>query len=59
MSETNLYAFLFGIKKPFVHVMAYFVSVLRQHIANFEAKPAAAGAGERAGRARRRWPAAR
>jgi regulator of protease activity HflC (stomatin/prohibitin superfamily) len=49
VSEANLYAFLFGIKKPFVHVMAYFVSVLRQRIANFEAKPlplaeAAAGA---------------
>src|SRR6478672_946702 len=41
VSEANLYAFLFGIKKPFVHVMAYFVSVLRQRIANFEAKPAA------------------
>jgi hypothetical protein len=34
-----LYAYLFGIKRPFVHVMAYFVSVLRQRIANFEAKP--------------------
>jgi regulator of protease activity HflC (stomatin/prohibitin superfamily) len=46
VSESNLYAFLFGIKKPFVHVVAYFVSVLRQRIANFEAKsatPAAAG----------------
>ena len=41
VSEANLYAFLFGIKKPFVHVMAYFVSVLRQRIANFEAKPVA------------------
>jgi regulator of protease activity HflC (stomatin/prohibitin superfamily) len=39
VSEANLYAFLFGIKKPFVHVMGYFVSVLRQRIANFEAKP--------------------
>src|SRR5882762_4479967 len=39
VSEKNLYAFLFGIKKPIVHVMAYFVSVLRQRIANFEAKP--------------------
>lgn len=38
VSESNLYAFLFGIKKPFVHVMAYFVCVLRQRIANFEAK---------------------
>ena len=48
-SESNLYAYLFGIKRPIVHVMAYFVSVLRQKIANFEAKPqtalgAAAGA---------------
>jgi regulator of protease activity HflC (stomatin/prohibitin superfamily) len=40
VSEANLYAFIFGIKKPFVHVMAYFVSVLRQRIANFEAKGA-------------------
>jgi hypothetical protein len=46
VSEANLYAFLFGIKKPFVHVMAYFVSVLRQRISNFEAKPAAPPAGE-------------
>ena len=40
VSENNLYAFLFGIKQPFVHVMGYFVSVLRQRIANFEAKQA-------------------
>ena len=39
VSEANLYAYLFGIKRPFVHVMGYFVSVLRQRIANFEAKP--------------------
>jgi regulator of protease activity HflC (stomatin/prohibitin superfamily) len=39
ISESNLYAFLFGTKKPFVHVLGYFVSVLRQRIANFEAKP--------------------
>lgn len=38
VSEANLYAYLFAIKKPMVHVMAYFVSVLRQKIANFEAK---------------------
>ena len=44
VSEANLYAFLFGIKKPFVHVLAYFVSVLRQRIANFEAKPVALAA---------------
>lgn len=41
VSEQNLYAFLFGIKKPIVHVMGYFVSVLRQRIASFEAKPVA------------------
>ena len=39
VSESNMYAYLFAIKKPMVHVMAYFVSVLRQRIANFEAKP--------------------
>jgi regulator of protease activity HflC (stomatin/prohibitin superfamily) len=39
VSEANLYAYLFGIKQPMVHVMAYFVSVLRQKIASFEAKP--------------------
>jgi regulator of protease activity HflC (stomatin/prohibitin superfamily) len=45
VSENNLYAFLFGIKQPFVHVMGYFVSVLRQRIANFAAKQnAVAGA---------------
>jgi regulator of protease activity HflC (stomatin/prohibitin superfamily) len=39
VSESNLYAYLFGVKKPIVHIMAYFVSVLRERIANFEAKP--------------------
>ena len=49
VSESNLYAFLFGIKRPFVHVMAYFVSVLRQRIANFEARTPAAAAAAGAG----------
>jgi regulator of protease activity HflC (stomatin/prohibitin superfamily) len=42
VSEKNLYAYIFGVKHPIVHVMAYFVSVLRERIANFEApvKPA-------------------
>jgi len=44
VAESNLYAFLFGIKRPVVHVMGYFVSVLRQRIANFEAKPVVAAA---------------
>lgn len=38
ISEKNLYAFLFGVKDPIVHVMAYFISILRERIANFEAK---------------------
>jgi regulator of protease activity HflC (stomatin/prohibitin superfamily) len=45
VSEANLYAFLFGITRPFVHVVAYFVSVLRQRIASFEAKAVPLGPG--------------
>jgi regulator of protease activity HflC (stomatin/prohibitin superfamily) len=41
VSDRNLYAYLFGVKKPVVHVMGYFVSVLREHIAAFEAPGAA------------------
>jgi regulator of protease activity HflC (stomatin/prohibitin superfamily) len=37
VSERNLYAFLFGVKRPVAHVMGYFVSILRDRIANFEA----------------------
>jgi regulator of protease activity HflC (stomatin/prohibitin superfamily) len=33
--ERNLYAYLFGVKRPIVHVMAYFISILRERIANF------------------------
>ena len=36
VSERNIYAYLFGIKNPIAHVMGYFVSVLREKIANFE-----------------------
>jgi regulator of protease activity HflC (stomatin/prohibitin superfamily) len=35
--ERNLYAYFFGVKRPIVHVMGYFVSILRERIANFEA----------------------
>jgi regulator of protease activity HflC (stomatin/prohibitin superfamily) len=42
ISEANLYAYLFGVKNPLVHVMGYFISVLRERIANFEAPPHAA-----------------
>ena len=40
VSERNLYAYLFGVKHPITHVMGYFISVLRERIANFEAPPA-------------------
>jgi len=35
VSERNLYAYLFGVDSPLEHVMGYFVSVLRERIANF------------------------
>ena len=38
VSEKNLYAFVFGIQNPIAHVMGYFVSILRQRIAVFEAQ---------------------
>jgi len=37
ISEKNLYAYLFGVKHPITHVMGYFVSILRERIATFEA----------------------
>ncbi|TAN57168.1 SPFH domain-containing protein [Patescibacteria group bacterium] len=37
VSERNIYAFLFGIRNPIAHVMGYFISILRERIANFEA----------------------
>jgi regulator of protease activity HflC (stomatin/prohibitin superfamily) len=37
VSERNLYAYIFGVKYPIAHIMGYFVSVLRERIANFEA----------------------
>jgi regulator of protease activity HflC (stomatin/prohibitin superfamily) len=37
ISERNLYAYMFAVKNPIAHVMGYFVSVLRERIANFEA----------------------
>jgi regulator of protease activity HflC (stomatin/prohibitin superfamily) len=39
ISEKNLYAYLFGVKRPIVHVMGFFTAVLRERIANFEAPP--------------------
>jgi len=37
VSEPNLYAYLFGVKRPIVHVMGYFVAILRERLAKFEA----------------------
>jgi regulator of protease activity HflC (stomatin/prohibitin superfamily) len=37
VSERNLYAYVFGVNRPIAHVMGYFVSVLRERIATFEA----------------------
>src|SRR5580698_924914 len=48
IADRNLYAYLFGVKNPISHVMGYFVSVLRERIANFEAPPVARIAGETA-----------
>lgn len=36
VSEQNMYAYLFGVKNPVIHVMGYFVAILRQRIASFE-----------------------
>jgi regulator of protease activity HflC (stomatin/prohibitin superfamily) len=43
VSEQNLYAYLFGVKLPIVHVMGYFVSVLRERLAKFEAPASSLG----------------
>jgi regulator of protease activity HflC (stomatin/prohibitin superfamily) len=41
VSEQNLYAYLFGVKRPILHVLGYFISILRERIAQYEApKPA-------------------
>jgi regulator of protease activity HflC (stomatin/prohibitin superfamily) len=37
VSERNLYAWFFGVRHPIAHVMGYFISILRERIANFEA----------------------
>jgi len=36
VSDANLYACLFGVKNPSGTWMAYFVSVVRERIADFE-----------------------
>lgn len=37
VSDKNLYAYIFGVTTPIAHVMGYFISILRERIANFEA----------------------
>ena len=37
VSERNLYAYIFGVANPIAHVLGYFVSVLRERIATFDA----------------------
>jgi regulator of protease activity HflC (stomatin/prohibitin superfamily) len=44
VSERNLYAYIFGVKHPLAHIMGYFVSILRERIANFEAPKGEASA---------------
>lgn len=46
VAESNLYAYLFGVRNPFVHVMGYFISILRERIANYEAPASTAAAQE-------------
>lgn len=41
--ERNLYAYLFAIKNPVAHVMGFFISILRERIANYEAPALAEG----------------
>ena len=38
VSDRNMYAYLFGVKNPIVHVMGYFVAILRERIASFESE---------------------
>ena len=35
ISESHLYPYMFGVDSPLEHVMGYFVSVLRERVANF------------------------
>lgn len=50
VSDKNLYAYIFGVKNPLAHIIGYFVAILRERIANFEApakqQDAAASSGQ-------------
>jgi regulator of protease activity HflC (stomatin/prohibitin superfamily) len=45
VSEQNLYAYLFGVKRPILHVLGYFISILRERVAKYES-PKTAGSEE-------------
>jgi len=44
VAERNLYANIFGIINPIAHIMGYYISILRERIANFEGPPKTAPA---------------
>jgi regulator of protease activity HflC (stomatin/prohibitin superfamily) len=46
VSEKNLYAYVFGLQNPISHVMGYFVSSLRDRVANFQASAKLLAEGE-------------
>ncbi len=50
ISEQNLYACLFSVRHPIAHVLGYFISILRERIANFEAPARLLIAGEETNR---------
>ena len=35
ISESNIYAYVFGVKNPVAHIMGYFISILRENISMF------------------------
>ena len=46
VSERNLYAYLFGVRFPLAHVLGFFISILRERIASFEAPKIAPTSGD-------------
>jgi regulator of protease activity HflC (stomatin/prohibitin superfamily) len=46
VSDRNLYAYLFAVKNPIAHVMGFFISILRERIANFEAPAGSPAVGD-------------
>lgn len=48
VSEKNIYAYVFGLRDPIAHIMGYFVSSLRDRVANFSAPAVPLADGEMA-----------